>query len=45
MTRLPLFRGDVQVQRDYFAFWKKDNINPIIKGFADILHDMFVNSL
>ena len=45
MTRLPLFRGDVQVQRDYFAFWKKDNSNSDIESFASILHDMFENSL
>lgn len=45
ITRLPLFRSDVQVQRDYFAFWKKDNSNSDIESFANILHDMFENSL
>lgn len=45
ITRLSLFRSDVQIQRDYFAFWKKDNSNPDIKSFANILHDMFANSL
>jgi len=45
MTRLPLFRSDVQIQRDYFAFWKKDNSNSDIESFANILHDMFENGL
>ncbi|WP_026882981.1 LysR family transcriptional regulator [Clostridium akagii] len=45
MTRLPLFRGDAQLQRDYFAFWKKENSNIDIQSFANILHDMFENNL
>jgi len=45
MTRLPLYRGDVHIQRDYFAFWKKENSNSDIESFANILHDMFENSL
>jgi len=45
MTRLPLFRSDVQIQRDYFAFWKKENSNLDIETFANILYDMFSNNL
>jgi len=45
MTRLPLFRNDVQIQHDYYAFWKKNNGNNDIESFAKILHDSFPNSL
>ena len=45
MTRLPLFRGDVQIKRDYFAFWKKENSNIDIETFANTLYDMFANNL
>lgn len=45
MTRLPLFRNDVHIQRDYFAFWKTENSNSDIESFANILHAMFENSL
>jgi len=44
ITRLPLFRSDVHVQRDYFAFWKKENSNADIENFANILYGMFANS-
>lgn len=45
ITRLPLFSRGVQTQRDYFAFWKKDNSNANIEEFANILHGMFKNTL
>ena len=44
ITRLPLFNRGVQAQRDYFAFWKKDNSNANIEEFANILHGMFENT-
>ena len=38
IRRLPLYRGDVQVMRNYCAFWQKDRTNPYIEAFVDILH-------
>lgn len=41
MTRIPPFHSDVQIQRDYFAFWKKDSSNADIENFENILHNAF----
>ncbi|MCD8231291.1 MAG: LysR family transcriptional regulator [Clostridiales bacterium] len=35
--RLPLYRREEQIKRNYCAFWKKDNSGYYIEEFADIL--------
>lgn len=37
IRRLPLYRGDEQIRRNYCAFWKKDNSGYYIEEFADML--------
>ncbi len=44
IKRLPLVRGESQIQRNYYAFWKKDKDSDSIREFADILHDFFLRS-
>ncbi len=44
MKRVPLYRDEKQVRRSYYAFWKKENGNPDIKNFAEILRMMFVKN-
>ncbi|MBR0417578.1 MAG: LysR family transcriptional regulator [Erysipelotrichaceae bacterium] len=39
---IPLCKKDVPVLRNYCAFWKKENANPYIEEFADILKDKFL---
>lgn len=39
--RVALFKGDKQVERSYYAFWKKQRSTPEIEKFADILYDKF----
>lgn len=41
ISRVPLFRGDTQITRNYCAFWKKDNSNYYVKEFADMLKRKF----
>lgn len=41
ICRIPLFRGDSQIKRNYCAFWRKDNSGYYIEEFADILKRKF----
>lgn len=41
ISRIPLFRGDTQITRNYCAFWKKDNSGYYVEEFADILKSKF----
>ncbi len=41
IRRIPLFRGDSQITRNYCAFWKKDNSGYYIEEFADMLKKKF----
>lgn len=38
---IPLHYKQNQMSRKYYAFWKKENQNPVIKDFANILKEMF----
>jgi DNA-binding transcriptional LysR family regulator len=44
IKRLPLVRGESQIQRNYYTFWKKDNDLDSIREFADILHTVLQRS-
>lgn len=41
ISRIPLFRGNSQIRRNYCAFWKKDNSGYYIEEFADMLKRKF----
>lgn len=41
VSRIPLFRGDSPIKRNYCAFWKKDNSGYYVEEFADILKRKF----
>lgn len=41
ISRIPLFRGDSQIRRNYCAFWKKENSSYYVEEFADILKRKF----
>lgn len=41
ISRIPLFRGDSQIQRNYCAFWKKDNSGYYVEEFAGMLKRKF----
>lgn len=41
ISRIPLFRGDAQIRRNYCAFWKKDNSGYYVEEFADMLKRKF----
>ena len=41
ISRIPLFRGDSQITRNYCAFWKQDNSGYYVEEFADILKRKF----
>lgn len=41
LCRIPLYRGKKQIQRNYCAFWRKDNTNFYIEEFATILQNLF----
>ena len=41
IARIPLYKNEVPVLRNYCAFWKKGNRNPYIEEFADILKEQF----
>lgn len=38
---IPLYYKRSQLSRNHYAFWKKDNNNPIIEKFAEILKKMY----
>ncbi len=41
ISRIPLFRGETQITRNYCAFWKLENSGYYIEEFADILKRKF----
>ena len=41
ISRIPLFRGDSQITRNYCAFWKQENSSKYVEEFADILKRKF----
>lgn len=41
ISRIPLFRGDSQITRNYCAFWKRDNSGYYVEEFADMLKRKF----
>jgi len=40
ICRIPLYRNEHQVRRNYCAFWKKERTNYYIEEFADILRNL-----
>lgn len=38
---IPLLNKENQMNRKYYAFWKKENQNPVINDFANILKEKF----
>lgn len=41
IRRVPLYRGEEQITRNYCLFWKKDNSGYYVEEFADILKHKF----
>lgn len=41
ISRIPLYRGEEPITRNYCAFWKKDNSGYYIEEFAEILKQKF----
>ena len=41
IRRLPLYRNERPIQRNYCAFWRKERANYYIEEFADILRNLF----
>ena len=41
IRRVPLYRGEEQITRNYCLFWKKDNSGYYVEEFADILKRKF----
>ena len=41
IVRIPLYRGNEPIKRNYCAFWKKENAKEIVKEFAEILRCKF----
>ena len=41
IRRVPLFRGEEQITRNYCLFWKKDNSGYYVEELADILKKKF----
>ncbi len=41
IKRIPLYRGNTPVTRNYCAFWKKENTNAFLEEFAEILKGRF----
>ena len=41
IARIPLYRGDEPMKRNYCAFWKKENAKKISEEFAEILRSKF----
>ena len=44
IRNIPLVRNGKQIERNYYAFWKKETSNIYIEEFAKILRDMLGNS-
>ncbi len=44
IRRVPLFRNNKQLTRNYCAFWKEDNSGFYVEEFADMLKERFNNS-
>lgn len=44
LVRLPLVRGGRRLTRCFCAFWLKDNINPNMRRFADLLDRAIANA-
>lgn len=40
IVRIPLFHNDIQIQRNYCAFWKKDRTNYYIEEFVELLRQL-----
>ena len=38
---IPLYYKQNRMSRKYYVFWKKENQNPVISDFANILKEMF----
>ena len=41
IRRIPLYRGEERISRNYCLFWKKDNSGYYVEEFADILKHKF----
>ena len=41
IVRLPLYRGNEPIKRNYCAFWKKENAKQLLEEFAGILRGKF----
>jgi DNA-binding transcriptional LysR family regulator len=41
ITRIPLYRGENQITRNYCAFWKIDNSGYYVEAFAELLKSQF----
>ena len=41
IKRIPLYRNNIHLTRDYCLFWKKEKSGYYIEEFADILHKIF----
>lgn len=41
ISRVPLFRGESQITRNYCAFWIQENPGYYVEEFADILKRKF----
>lgn len=41
IVRIPLYRGDTPIKRNYCAFWKKENGKKMSEEFAEILRGKF----
>ena len=41
ILRIPLFRGDEPIRRNYCAFWKKNNSGYYVEEFAKLLKAQF----
>lgn len=44
IVSIPLIRNGQQIERNYYAFWKKESTNVYKEEFAKILHDTFKKS-
>lgn len=42
VARVPLYRSESQLKRNYCVFWKKKNTNYYIEEFADLLKKQFI---
>ena len=41
IVRIPLYRGNEPMKRNYCAFWKKENAKKMSEEFAEILRSKF----